>query len=193
MTRSPAPDAYLEPRLRNEFRRRLLLLLLILLLVLLLARCAANRLSPGPPPAPTQADSTTTPVPSPTITNLPDFLFTPQITFTAIPPATAALTPTPTPRGLPQDATPTPTGAPTGAPSLTSSPSPTTAPAEITRRACSGYGRIRGKEWIVAGCDTLLRISQVTGISLEQLLRANPEITDPNLIYPNQRILLPAR
>jgi hypothetical protein len=177
MAQGSPPDLYSEPRQKNIFRRRLLTLLLILLLVMLLARWASNRLAPGPPPAPTQAGSTNTAQPSPTITNIPDILFTPQITFTVIPTLHFPPTLTPTP----------------GEPTPTESATPTPAPTEITRRACQGYGRQDGKNWVVAGCDTLLRISQVTGISLDRLLHANPEITDPNLIYPNQHILLPRR
>ncbi len=46
-------------------------------------------------------------------------------------------------------------------------------------------------EYIVQPGDTLSEIAQVHGISLEALLRANPQITNPGLIYPGQRIFIP--
>jgi LysM repeat protein len=64
---------------------------------------------------------------------------------------------------------------------------------QITGRKCTGFGEDRGNVWVVAGCDTLSRISQVTGISLEELQAANPAIRDPDLIFPNQHIRLPGR
>lgn len=178
------------PRLmqRAQFRRRLLTLLLILLAILLLARFISTPAAPGPLPTPVQADPTATRVPSATITAIPEFLFTPQVTFSAIPPTFFTETSTIQPVEPPSTLTPTPGPGPTGEPAATATPSVTG-----TRRACLGYGSARGRFWIVAGCDTLTRISQVTGISLEKLLRANPEITDPNIILPNQRIFLPDR
>lgn len=39
--------------------------------------------------------------------------------------------------------------------------------------------------------DTLSGIAGMFGITLDQLLAANPQITNPNLIYPGQRICIP--
>jgi LysM repeat protein len=47
--------------------------------------------------------------------------------------------------------------------------------------------------WKVQGCDTLYSISRVTGVSLEAILSANPEITNPDIIFPGQLIRLPGR
>lgn len=46
-------------------------------------------------------------------------------------------------------------------------------------------------EYIVQAGDTLWSIARRFGITLEQLLAANPEITDPNRIFPGQRISVP--
>ena len=40
--------------------------------------------------------------------------------------------------------------------------------------------------------DTLLQIARMTGVEYEDLLALNPHITNPNLIYPGDAILLPA-
>ena len=74
---------------------------------------------------------------------------------------------------------------------MTMPPSPT--PTLRQGRVCSSHGRDEGEVWVVAGCDTLSYIETQTGISLASLLRANPDIIDPNLIYPGQRIVLPGR
>lgn len=43
---------------------------------------------------------------------------------------------------------------------------------------------------VVAG-DTMYTIANRNGISLDALIRANPQITNPNLIYPGQEICIP--
>jgi LysM repeat protein len=45
--------------------------------------------------------------------------------------------------------------------------------------------------YIVQSGDTLKSISQKCGVSLNALLNANPAITNPNLIYRGQRIVIP--
>jgi uncharacterized protein (TIGR02594 family) len=40
--------------------------------------------------------------------------------------------------------------------------------------------------------DTLSRIAQRYGVSLQQLLQSNPQIEDPDLIYPGQKINVPS-
>jgi len=55
------------------------------------------------------------------------------------------------------------------------------------------YGKDMGSYWVVGGCDTLTRISRTTGVDLTSILKANPDIVDPNIIFPNQRIKLPGR
>lgn len=46
--------------------------------------------------------------------------------------------------------------------------------------------------YIVQKGDTLFKIAQRFGVTVEDILRANPEIKDPNLIFPGQKILIPA-
>ncbi|HHY98184.1 MAG TPA: LysM peptidoglycan-binding domain-containing protein [Firmicutes bacterium] len=46
-------------------------------------------------------------------------------------------------------------------------------------------------EWEVGPGDTLASIAQRFGVTVEDILAANPEITDPNLIYVGQVIRIP--
>ncbi|HHW40984.1 MAG TPA: SafA/ExsA family spore coat assembly protein [Syntrophomonadaceae bacterium] len=48
-----------------------------------------------------------------------------------------------------------------------------------------------GKFYRVKPGDTLYNIAQRFGISLDAIIRANPQIPDPNLIYPGQVICVP--
>jgi spore coat assembly protein SafA len=43
---------------------------------------------------------------------------------------------------------------------------------------------------VVCG-DTMFKIAQRFGVSLETLVQANPQLADPNLIYPGQEICIP--
>lgn len=45
--------------------------------------------------------------------------------------------------------------------------------------------------YTVASGDSLTRVARQTGVSLSDILRMNPQITNPNKIYPNQVIALP--
>jgi len=45
--------------------------------------------------------------------------------------------------------------------------------------------------YIVKKGDTLYKIAQRECVSLEALIKANPQIKDPNLIYPGQKIRIP--
>ncbi|MGI6286209.1 hypothetical protein MHOCP_13160 [Moorella humiferrea] len=45
--------------------------------------------------------------------------------------------------------------------------------------------------YIVKPGDTLSGIARMFGTTVDQILAANPQITDPNLIYPGQRICIP--
>lgn len=40
--------------------------------------------------------------------------------------------------------------------------------------------------------DTMWSIANMFGISLDCLIKANPQILDPNLIYPGQQICIPS-
>jgi LysM repeat protein len=48
------------------------------------------------------------------------------------------------------------------------------------------------EEYIVQRTDSLIRIAGKFGVTLEELLAANPQIKNPRLIIPGQRINLPA-
>lgn len=51
----------------------------------------------------------------------------------------------------------------------------------------------QGMYYTVEPCDTMFLIAQRFGICLEQLIAANPQIKDPNLIYPGQVLCIPKR
>lgn len=55
-----------------------------------------------------------------------------------------------------------------------------------------GQGKVRRGQYIVAACENLTKIARRLGISLQALLAANPQVTNPDLIYPNQVLNLPA-
>jgi LysM repeat protein len=52
-------------------------------------------------------------------------------------------------------------------------------------------GRVTRAGYVVAPCENLTRISERLGVTLAQLLAANPQITDPNIIYPGQILIIP--
>lgn len=45
--------------------------------------------------------------------------------------------------------------------------------------------------YVVQPCDTLFKIAKRFGVRLNDLIAANPQITDPNLIFPGQKIIIP--
>ena len=48
-----------------------------------------------------------------------------------------------------------------------------------------------GKTYVVQKGDTLFFIAKRFGVSLDALIHANPQIRDPNLIYPGDVINIP--
>ena len=50
-----------------------------------------------------------------------------------------------------------------------------------------------GQIYRVVRGDTMFEIAKRYGIRLESLIRANPQITNPNLIFPGQEICIPTR
>ena len=52
--------------------------------------------------------------------------------------------------------------------------------------ACPG-----GQLYTVRSGDTMFLIAQRHGITLDQLIQANPQITNPNLIFPGQQVCIP--
>jgi hypothetical protein len=67
---------------------------------------------------------------------------------------------------------------PTAAPSRSIAPTPTPAPTPIF--------------YLIKSGDTLSKIAVEHGLTIDQLLAANPEITDPNKITVGQQIVIPA-
>jgi hypothetical protein len=55
------------------------------------------------------------------------------------------------------------------------------------------YGEDMGTYWLVDRCDTMTYIARQTGIPLDALIAANPQIRNPDLILPGWRINLPGR
>jgi hypothetical protein len=75
---------------------------------------------------------------------------------------------------------------------------PAVTPAPGTTNACrpgdpDAFGVDQGQTWLVERCDTLAHIARQTGIDLNALIAANPQVADPDLIFPGQLITLPGR
>ena len=51
----------------------------------------------------------------------------------------------------------------------------------------------RGTTYIVARCEHMALIARRTGVTLADLIAVNPQVANPNLIYPNQVLNLPPR
>lgn len=61
---------------------------------------------------------------------------------------------------------------------------------------CSGeppMGQDLGDRYIVAVCETMSIISERAGVDVEDLKSHNPHVTNPDLIFPRQRLWLPPR
>lgn len=68
----------------------------------------------------------------------------------------------------------------------------TTKPVTITTTTGSAAAGSSSKYTVVKG-DTLTAIAKKYGVTLAELIKANPQIKDPNLIYPGQVINIPAK
>ncbi|MBL8045674.1 MAG: LysM peptidoglycan-binding domain-containing protein [Anaerolineales bacterium] len=55
------------------------------------------------------------------------------------------------------------------------------------------FGEDKGKFWLVDRCDTMTYIARRTNIPLGTLIAANPQVKNPDLIYPGWEIALPGR
>ncbi len=54
-----------------------------------------------------------------------------------------------------------------------------------------GIGKVNNGLYVVNYCQNLTRIAEALNVDLDALLEANPEIKDPNLIFPGQRLVIP--
>ena len=54
-----------------------------------------------------------------------------------------------------------------------------------------GVGTDRGDTYVVAPCEYMALIAQRLGIDVAALIAANPQVADPNLIYPGQVLNVP--
>jgi hypothetical protein len=54
-------------------------------------------------------------------------------------------------------------------------------------------GEDRGDTYVVARCETIRWVAERAGISVRDLLAANPQVCNPNLIYEGQVLNLPPR
>jgi LysM repeat protein len=79
--------------------------------------------------------------------------------------------------GIGSDNGPTGSPSPTPRPSRSLAPTPTPAPTPTV--------------YIIKKGDFLNKIAAAHGISLEELMAANPDIKDPNKIVEGQRIIIP--
>ncbi|MGI5872697.1 MAG: SafA/ExsA family spore coat assembly protein, partial [Bacillota bacterium] len=52
-------------------------------------------------------------------------------------------------------------------------------------------GCLNGRIYTVQPGDTMFLIAQRFGISLQRLIEANPQVANPNLIYPGQQLCVP--
>ena len=55
----------------------------------------------------------------------------------------------------------------------------------------SNPGLVLDTLYVVGTCDTMATISQQLEIDVEDLISANPQVDDPDLIYPGEIISLP--
>lgn len=51
----------------------------------------------------------------------------------------------------------------------------------------------QGATYIVARCEYMALIARRTGVTLADLIAVNPQVTNPELIYPGQVLNLPPR
>ncbi|PZN12531.1 MAG: peptidoglycan-binding protein LysM [Bacillota bacterium] len=58
---------------------------------------------------------------------------------------------------------------------------------------CVPTGCPNGQPYTVQPGDTMFLIAQRFGISLQALINANPQVANPNLIFPGQQLCIPVR
>jgi LysM repeat protein len=108
---------------------------------------------------------------------------------TAAPVNTATATPVPpTATTVPPSNTPKPSATPT---KVSASGSGGNTNGTAIPCSTSDFGRIENGFYIVGRCNTLTNIAKRLGVSVEQLIQANPQLSNPNYIYPGQKLNLP--
>ena len=79
-------------------------------------------------------------------------------------------------------------------PTATESSTPTVTP-DVTQTlpdsSRCGEGELKRDHYVVNYCENLTRIANKLGVTLSELIAANPQIEDPNLIFPAQWLNLP--
>lgn len=172
-------------RALDRFKGIALLLLVVILMTVLLRGCLAQ---PASNPSPTTAPVTTSVAPAP-----PSQTPAPAEAAEATPTEALGLTSATPGETMPETTTPTVTPpSVTEAASAPATTSPTPTPTLQGTAQCEGpTGVDQGEVWIVGECDTLYSISQLTGIPFAALVAANPQIPDPNIIFPGQVVNLP--
>ena len=76
-----------------------------------------------------------------------------------------------------------PVAAPTAAPSLTATPGPVATVRPTPPPSSVAY--------VVAAGNTLWEVAQLYGLTVDELLAVNPQVTDPALIRPGDRVTIP--
>ena len=108
---------------------------------------------------------------------------------TAVPTNTAVATHVPpTATAVPPSNTPKPSATPQPAPTKASASGNGSTPVPC---ASSDFGRIENGFYIVGRCNTLTNIAIRLGVTVERLIQANPQLSNPNYIYPGQKLNLP--
>ncbi|MDX1991500.1 MAG: LysM peptidoglycan-binding domain-containing protein [bacterium] len=69
---------------------------------------------------------------------------------------------------------------------------PTVSPATLTPTAVTPTAQPGGQTYVVQYGDTLARIAARNRLTVTELQRANPSITNPNIIFAGQRLNIPA-
>lgn len=57
----------------------------------------------------------------------------------------------------------------------------------------SNPGLDRGETYIIGSCDSMRNVVEVTGISFEDIMAANPSLDNPDILHPGQTLNLPSR
>ncbi len=102
--------------------------------------------------------------------------------------ATAEITPSPVTTPV---TTPVATPVATPTPAATAVTAAASAPVAVNCNANPGVDH--GSTYVVGSCDWLSKIARKLGVSYHDLLAANPQIADPNIIQPGQVLNVPPR